>query len=1110
MAEAAECQYDVAEHMQPAREEDWLVVALKAGPNLLSSSLEGYHLAGELYLPVDGLAYALDVSAAVDGGHVKLSLPQDQCPDVALAQTLDDGFTPYLSLADWQGLLEASLTFDYSKLLLTFASEQPQYAPLMARKARSYNAGSYQFEPDLAFADGYKVFTPPSFYLSVNSVWNEADDSSLRVNTTGVADLLYHSVEWNIRDTENSNSQRLKFFRENAPESSFPLGISNYSFGDISTHRDNLVHSSASGLGIKFGSEASGAGRFRRLTVDLNVPSGWRAELFRGNLFLSSSVTNDDGRLIFEDVDLLTGVNDFTIKLYNPQGDIQELSKTVYVDGNSLNQGELGFEGFLLDRSEHLIDAGNDAMESNLEGRLSLLYGLSDSASLGIGVHQLSEDDSGESRRYLSGRFLKNFASIGVEAETVLDDKNGQAWFMGMSGRFGGVRINSDLSWFDRDFDSELQSSSNPLRSELNTLFSGSFSESNQLGWRLNSRYSDWYDADDNAYLNGTLYKRVPGGSIQGSLIYNSNLGGNEMAADLFATQLIGKHQYSLRTRLDPVNDWELQSLNGEIRWRNHQKFFMNTRVQYAPDRLSEWSFSHGLNWRHDYFNLNFSVGYNHDEQWAASVGVSTALDFSPFDRSVVLNNQASRYSSRIHARAYVDNNRNRVFDEGDEGLEDVSFRGNRRWHNLSTSETGDVLLVGASPNAHQKVEVDLASIDDPYLQPVVENAVIKTHPGGMALFEVPLQIMNEVEGSVYFSHNGMSRAQGGVPLTLISEDNRTVATTVTEMDGYYLFSQLAPGKYKVKIDPDYLVERSLKLRQSLKPVITTQEGGAQWLPDLVVERFIAEPDVPPEDREKLTLVQVASVSEASVKAAGVEKSKVSAAPARITQDNAKRTIAGRETPWMLRKIPRVYPHNFEDYYVQLGLFNSVPNMDMIRARLPDDEYELHVFRNHETGQSYVVAGPYRVSDQAHKRKQAILDYSGNDQAAFVVRGNKFSAPGFAQEVVPKNLPARIRLSHQRLVQAPDDAVVCQLGSYARISSQNIALLEQHDYLSVIKRQVNGRELFTVFGGPFLDAGKDQCAQLMALQQADQSWSRSAGDLKGGLMPLETLPEESQ
>jgi hypothetical protein len=844
------CTYPLIQTTPLSENDNYHIMVLRGFGTTLYDALDSYQRNDGLYLPVEELSSLFDLginSAALPEGKLIITLPFTTCPIAENLQLASDGVQYYLSAANWQSLLQSKLTADYRKLRVDFSTSHQQLRPQSLSPATLNNWQTSVFTPDYITNDTYNLLNPPSFYLSLKGTKKESDEWKGRYNTIGVADVLYHSLEWNSQgETDSRSSHRLKMSRYQDGNHNAPFNLSMYEFGDIYTNRDNLIHSSGTGLGLQLRSQPSGrSAGFARIAFESNLPEGWRAELYNEGLLIDITQVGNEGRVIFDDIDLFTGANDFVLKIYGDAGEAFEFNKTINVDQEDSPKGRLNYEGFILEKGGRTI--GDDDEENRgIEGKLVFNYGLSDHTSIGIGAHQLNQDD--EDYHYISSSILHKWNSARLTIEGVVDDQGENAFFLGGSDQWYNVALNSEYSHFSDLIFSDLRGADNSLLTDRFRLgMSGQTFPIAGVGWRLNGRYDKLLDAEDGKNLSGTLYQGIFSGSWQHTLNYNEQAGEDDLTYQFFLTQRLGAWQLTSGLTADTQEHWTITDANVEARWQKNNRLFSTTRLSYDNDSLKTVGFSQSVTLKTRGVNFTLDTRYDHSGDWAFSSGVSFSIGYDPLTQSLSMSYLRDDQKSRIHAFAYWDKNRNQVFDKGDVGLENISFLGNYRWRELSTDRRGSVLLPGADTFEGQQISIDMSTVEDPFLVPINGKAVFNSHPGGYSTMMFPLQTMNEFEGYIYHQDGNDSRAMAGVPLVIKDLEDNEVGTTKTDIDGYYLFKNIAPGRYRLTIAEDYLLAMGLRSNQGDIPLFSSPSGARHAVPDIALSANTAAALPPPQ-----------------------------------------------------------------------------------------------------------------------------------------------------------------------------------------------------------------------------------------------------------------------
>lgn len=834
----SDCSYQLTHSTNLTEEDNYHIMVLRGFGTTLYDALDSYQKNDALYLPVEELSSLFDLainSAALHENKLIMTLPFASCPKVEHLQVATDGLQYYMSVASWQSLLQSKLTADYRKLRLDFTTSHPHLHPKSLNPTALNNWQTSVFKPDYVANDTYNLLNPPSFYLSLKGNKKESEDWKGRYSTIGVADVLYHSLEWSSQaETDSRSSNRLKMSRYQDGNHNSPFNLSMYEFGDIYTNRDNLIHASGTGLGLQLRSQPSGTSAgFARIAFESNLPAGWRAELYNEELLVDITQVGSEGRVIFDDIDLFTGANDFVLKVYGDAGESFEFNKTINVDQQDSPKGRLEYEGFVLEKGSRTI--GDDDEENRgVEGKIVFNYGLSDHTSVGLGAHQLSQDD--EDYHYVSSNILHKWDSVRITLEGVADDQGENAFFLGASDKWYSVALNSEYSHFSDSIFSDLRGAGSSLLTDRIRLgMSGQKLPIAGVGWRLNGRYDKLLDDEDQQNLSGTLYQGILNGSWQHTLNYNEQAGEDDLTYQFFLTQRLGIWQLTSGLTADTQDHWKITDANVEARWQKNNLLFTTTRLNYNHESLKPVGFSQSVTLKTRGVNFTLDTNYDHSGDWSLTAGVSFSFGYDPLTQNLSMSYLRDDQKSRIHAFAYWDKNRNLIYDKGDVGIENISFLGNYRWRGLRTDQRGSVLLPGADANEGQQISIDMSSVEDPFLIPINGKAVFNSHPGGYSTLMFPLQTMNEFEGYIYRQEGKDSHAMAGVPLVIKDLEDNEAGNAKTDIDGYYLFKNIAPGRYRLSIAQDYLQAMGMRSDQNDIPLLSSPAGARYALPDIAL-----------------------------------------------------------------------------------------------------------------------------------------------------------------------------------------------------------------------------------------------------------------------------------
>jgi hypothetical protein len=110
-------------------------------------------------------------------------------------------------------------------------------------------------------------------------------------------------------------------------------------------------------------------------------------------------------------------------------------------------------------------------------------------------------------------------------------------------------------------------------------------------------------------------------------------------------------------------------------------------------------------------------------------------------------------------------------------------------------------------------VELDKNSFDNISWQIKKSTLRINIDPNHFTYLEVPVSVVGEVSGTVYFEGQNGKNGIGRIIVKIYNKEGVQVARTITEADGFFTYLGLPAGKYTVKVDEEQL--RKLRMQSS-------------------------------------------------------------------------------------------------------------------------------------------------------------------------------------------------------------------------------------------------------------------------------------------------------
>jgi hypothetical protein len=227
------------------------------------------------------------------------------------------------------------------------------------------------------------------------------------------------------------------------------------------------------------------------------------------------------------------------------------------------------------------------------------------------------------------------------------------------------------------------------------------------------------------------------------------------------------------------------------------------------------------------------NLGYEHNFQrntYTAQVGLRYLFDFAQasatsrignqnssfvqsargsflFDDStnyLTYNNRSSVGKGAITVIPFLDLNFNGKWDKDEPNVPGLKLKnlGGRLVYN---EDKTIIRIYDLQPYVQLLIEIDPISLDN--IAWKVRNPVIavETVPNQFKTLHIPIEVLGEVAGMVYFKDESGTSGQGRIIVNILDETGDTAARILTEGDGYFTYLGLKPGKYKAVIDADQL-----------------------------------------------------------------------------------------------------------------------------------------------------------------------------------------------------------------------------------------------------------------------------------------------------------------
>ncbi|MCB7480118.1 hypothetical protein [Christiangramia sediminis] len=533
----------------------------------------------------------------------------------------------------------------------------------------------------------------------------------------------------------------------------------------------------------------------------------WTVELYVNNILVEFTQADASGFYTFE-VPLMYGNTAVRLKFYGPYGQERIEERIINIPYNFVPKNEL----------EYTISAGIVENEDlDRFSRVNFNYGLSNSITIGGGAEYFTGVLDREVMPFVNSsiRFASNFLFTGeymhgVKGEGLLSYRTP-----------GNVQVDLNYIKYDEDqtainfnyLEERKISFSAPIRSKNFSIFSR-FSV-NQIIMPT----TEFTTAQ--LLLSGAIMGVSTNLTTYG--IYNDRVKNPTIYTSLSQNyRLPNKFLFSPQVQYDFSRN-QFNNIILEIERPVFDKGFLN--VAYENNLLrNAHIFEVGLRYAFNFAQTSVTSRLgNRNNSFVQSARGSLLLDDNT--GYIMANNRTAMSRAALSIIPFLDYNTNGKRDPMEPAVRGMEIKNTAG--RLSYNEDETVLrITELQPYIDILLEVDPNSLDN--IAWKVKNEKIKVHtiPNQFQEIEVPVEVLGEVAGMVYFKEENKLRGQGRITVNILDENRDLVKSILTEGDGYFTYLGLKPGIYTAEIDPVQMQKLDYDASEAIQFEIEIDEYG--------------------------------------------------------------------------------------------------------------------------------------------------------------------------------------------------------------------------------------------------------------------------------------------
>ena len=615
----------------------------------------------------------------------------------------------------------------------------------------------------------YKLYGLPA--VDVAASYEKNGNERFSYSVAGVSEGLYGLTRLQaIGSDEKLDSLRVSWERVQ-PDWSLRLG-------DVFSPPVDLIARGEAGRGYLFSTFPIDRGsKFDTETIQGDLQPGWEVELYRKGTLLNFKKDDGTGRFVFDDIPLLIGDNDITLKFYGPQGQVRETKRRVRIGTHMVPEGRVWASVGMIEQGETLL-LGRDSLTRDdirdLRVTGDVYAGLTSNLTLAASFASLSIPN--EKKQLFTKIGLRGaYFGASERLDLIADIDGGLGLQLGVQRRLLGLDAQySHVEFFDLVTESERE-----LKRRDTIRLDKWF------GW-----FSAGVTANRETNTRGRTFYELAGrtsGSVQGVLLTNrlvANIDGEKIVRGSLLASGRPIRDLLLRGTLDygikPVS--ELLRVSGTADYRIDEDLRTRFTASRSVDGSSDYAVSSGVFW--DVKKAALGLTGSHSSSEAFRVVASVTFSLSPSSSgSYEAASKPATNIGRVDVRVFIDKNEDGIFNSGDEPLKGVRLL---RGGGQTTNDQG-LATLKRPPYRLTAIQVDEKSLQDPFWVPGPAFNV-RPHPGQPVVVDVPVWETGEVEA---VSEPGA--------LVELMKDNRVIDSKYSEFDGFVVFEKLRYGTYSVR-----------------------------------------------------------------------------------------------------------------------------------------------------------------------------------------------------------------------------------------------------------------------------------------------------------------------
>lgn len=737
---------------------------LNANKKELNDSISAFIINGDIFTPVKDTLNSLTIDY-IESNNQFSGWIFKKSNDFTITKTTAN-FTYedqlYFNLTEFGKPHDIKATFDENDGIIKLETSEKFFFQVEIEKKKQQISEKKEATP-VNQENQYKTSTSPVSTISLDVRTGDETTGNLNFSTTN--DIGYATLDASgfISDKESQlNHINISKITNGDYKTSFEIG-------DFSSKSNHYLTRNYRGVGFAFYNKKEVQDNYfndEKITGIFNP--NYTAQLYQDNTLIDETQTNEVGYYEFSNTPLFLGSNRFKVKFIGEYGDTYEKEINKTISNDFAKKGEFNYSGFITRHGDTVAAEDNNVITTiaNIEST----YGITNTTSYTIGL----TSDLTNNRVNMTNSLAHNTDNTTNTFAAIIGENE---WGLNLSSRgtIYGITYNTLLTKYSDDFEFK-----NTEQNETTSL-------------SANRNFKDFLGLDNiNVFGNYKKYSNSKKPSIATG--FSARLGKHSLRTTISSENDINKlsvnygtNLFGYRVKLNHKNSDNDKSNEISI---NKRLWGYDTSLRYLQSSNHKSTLSVSATKRFDNFSLHTYMATGKSTEFGFTI--STNLWF---DDGIKTTSRSLRNTGTIKPRAFVDENYNNNYDNGEELLKNVKFNGTQLWKSLQTKSNGEVKLVGVRHMQPTKVSIHIEELEDFTLEPPKPQFVL-AHKGGITNIDLPLQKKKTLEFNLYDSETNEPIKNTRFRLVSTKQE----INGFTDSDGYFFSEEILPGKFTITI----------------------------------------------------------------------------------------------------------------------------------------------------------------------------------------------------------------------------------------------------------------------------------------------------------------------